>query len=122
MSQTDDGSSQRQTVLICEDEFIVALDLKLLLEDFGFDVLGPFAEVASAEAFVSKVTPDVALLDVNLRDGQVFPLADKLAKQGVRLVFHSGHVDDYEIRARYPEAANCQKPVNTAGLKMALCQ
>lgn len=122
MSQTENTAGSRHKVMICEDEFIVALDLKLMLEDFGFEVLGPFSEVSAASEFVKDTCPDVALLDVNLRDGQVFPLADTLAEKGVPMVFHSGHVDDSEIRERYPEAASCKKPVNTEGLKTALFQ
>lgn len=107
--------------MICEDESIVALDLQLLVEDFGLEPLGPFSHVSQALEFVEHTTPDVALLDVNLRDGQVFPLADKLADKGVQLVFHSGHMGAHDIQSRYPDAASCQKPVSTHALKRALC-
>lgn len=63
---------------------------------------------------------DEALLNVNLRDGQVFPLADLLKERGLHLVFHPGHMDDPEIMHRYPGAMTCPKPVDTTRLEAAL--
>ena len=49
-------------------------------------------------------------------------LADRLQEMGVGLVFHSGHVNDHEIKTRYPQAECCLKPVHTSRLKAALQQ
>ncbi|MEQ9631505.1 MAG: response regulator, partial [Roseovarius sp.] len=85
-------------MLVCEDEFVVALDLKLLIEEFGFEVMGPFAKRSDALEILDKGLPDVALLDVRLKDGEVFPLADKLVDLGVPIVFHSGHIFEEDVR------------------------
>ena len=97
-------NENRATVLVCEDEFVVALDLKLLIEEFGFQVMGPFAKRADALEKLDQNLPDVALLDVRLKDGEVFPLADKLVDLGVPIVFHSGHIFEEDVRNRYPGA------------------
>ena len=120
MTQIEESRSRPKTVMLCEDEFIVAMDLQLLLEDFGYKVIGPFSEVSAGLNAIEEFVPDVAFLDVNLRDGTVFPLADALKDRGVHLVFHSGHIDDSEVLMRYPGAATCPKPVNTSRLKTAL--
>ena len=120
MTQADTSGSAAKTVLLCEDEYIVAMDLQLILEDFGYKVVGPFAKVSAGLDAVQDFSPDVAFLDVNLRDGQVFPLADVLKERGVHLVFHSGHMDDSEIVNRYPGAMTCPKPVDTTRLEAAL--
>ena len=73
MTQADTSGSAAKTVLLCEDEYIVAMDLQLILEDFGYKVVGPFAKVSAGLDAVQDFSPDVAFLDVNLRDGQVFP-------------------------------------------------
>jgi len=106
--------------MLCEDEYIVALDIQLLLEDMDFEVLGPFADMTSARDALDGTKPDFAVLDVNLRDGHVFPLADTLSEAGVRLIFHSGHADDTEINRRYPDAVTCMKPIDPARLKDVL--
>ena len=122
MSQTQAAEDRKKRVLVCEDEHIVALDLKLLVEEFGYEVIGPFATVSSAARIIERERPDMAILDVSLKDGEVYPLADQLDGMGVRLVFHSGHVNDAEISEGYPGAACCQKPVNTGALQDALSE
>lgn len=56
----------RKTVLIVEDEFLIAIDLKLLLERRGWWVLGPAATVEEALGLLDDELPAVALLDVTL--------------------------------------------------------
>ncbi|MBE9639402.1 response regulator [Salipiger mangrovisoli] len=113
-------TTARQRVMICEDEVIVAMDLQMLVEEFGYDVIGPFPGLREAFAALGSERPDIALLDVRLKDGEVFPLADRLRDMGVGLVFQSGHVYDDEIHAKYPKAGCCLKPISPAGLRSAL--
>ncbi|WP_407492482.1 response regulator [Pseudooceanicola sp. MF1-13] len=120
MSQASEGKTPSKTVLLCEDEAIVAMDIQFMIEDWGFEVIGPFADKSSAKTALADTVPDIAVLDVNLRDGQVYPLADTLREKGVRLIFHSGHVDDLEINERYPGAETCMKPIEPLRLKNAL--
>ena len=122
MSQPLQGKTTNQKVLLCEDEAIVALDIQIMLEDLGFDVIGPFSDMTSARDALNAKKPDIAVLDVNLRDGQVFPLADALKADGVRLIFHSGHVDGAEINERYPGAETCMKPIDPSRLKSVLIE
>jgi DNA-binding response OmpR family regulator len=93
-----------------EDEFIVALDLSDMAEDLGFRVEGPFATLAEGVEAISDHLPDAAILDVQLADGEVFPLADMLMKLGVPIIFHSGHADNGRLLARYPQARSAGKP------------
>jgi DNA-binding NtrC family response regulator len=74
-------------VLIVEDEIFVALDLENILMSSGFAVSGIAADQASALAFAS--VSDVALVDVNLRDGPTGPaIARTLARQyGISIIF-----------------------------------
>ena len=102
-------------VLIMEDEFIVALDLSDMTEELGFDVAGPFATIAEGAQALEHFRPDAAILDVQLADGEVFPLADMLVRLGVPIIFHSGHADIASLLARYPEARSASKPC-AAGL------
>lgn len=97
-------------MLIMEDEFIVALDLSGMAEDLGFCVDGPFATVTEGTEAITHHCPDVAILDVQLADGEVFPLADLLMRLGVPLIFHSGHADNGRLLARYPDARSAGKP------------
>lgn len=109
-------------ILIMEDEFIVALDLSDLAQDLGFTVAGPFATVAEGASAIARQRPDAAILDVQLADGEVFPLADQLAELGVPIIFHSGHAGTANLLARYPQARTAGKPCPTEVIASYLVQ
>ena len=100
----------RPTVLVVEDEFIIALDLSETVQDLGYELEGPFEDNKNALEAIEDELPDAAILDVFTADGEVYPLADKLAAAGVPIVFHSGHVPPEEVKQRYPDAWACAKP------------
>ncbi|MER5172134.1 response regulator [Thioclava kandeliae] len=112
----------QKTVLICEDEPIVAMDLEMMVGDMGYRVIGPCASRSEARLMIIKERPDAAILDVQLRDGEVFPLAKRLHECGTRLVFQSGHSRAEEIEDRFPGAIFCEKPVWGHQLEEALRQ
>jgi CheY-like chemotaxis protein len=79
------------SILVVEDEALIAMDLQSILEDAGFHVLGPIGTISKAFAFLERSTPDLALLDVNLGGVDVFALADALASRGIKFIFLTGH-------------------------------
>ena len=99
-----------QCVLVAEDEMIIGVDLCDTVEEAGFDVEGPYDTAQSAIASLDRRTPDLAILDINLDDGEVFPLAEKLMAQNVPVIFHSGKVNPREVFERYPDAHALAKP------------
>ena len=66
-------------ILVVEDSWDVGTGLKLLLEAWGADVAGPAATTADARRMISERIPDVALVDINLRNGEhSYDLIDEL--------------------------------------------
>ncbi|MFN3819979.1 response regulator [Blastomonas sp.] len=59
-------------ILIIEDEFLVALDMQVGLEDAGHEVVGVGDDWTSAMQ-LARLNPSVALVDVNLCDGATGP-------------------------------------------------
>lgn len=55
-------------IIILEDEFIFAEELKLAIEDMGHDVIGPFSYFSEAMNFiqVENITPDLGIFDITL--------------------------------------------------------
>lgn len=100
----------RPTVLVVEDEFIIALDLSETVRDLGFGLDGPYSHKALALQAIEKTLPDAAILDINVADGEVFPLADALAQHGVPIIFHSSQQPLPDACAQYPRAVACTKP------------
>jgi DNA-binding response OmpR family regulator len=69
------------SVLIVEDEFLVALEMEGILEENGYRVLGIAADLEGALAYAEK-SIDLALVDLNLRDGLTGPqIGEQLANE-----------------------------------------
>lgn len=109
--RTPDLSGWR--ILIVEDEYLIAMDLADRLADLGADVIGPAGSVAEALAIVTAQGNriDGAVLDVNLRNERVYPVADALRAQGVPFVFASGY-DVGLTPPAYAEMPRQVKPVD----------
>jgi DNA-binding response OmpR family regulator len=78
-------------VLVVEDEALIAMDLQALLEDAGYQVLGPANSSAAALALIDDEEPDVALLDVNLGRSDAFGVASILTERKTQVIFLTGH-------------------------------
>ena len=76
-------------VLVVEDEALVAMALCNDLAARGWTIVGPAASVEEAVLMLSDTSPpDVAVLDVNLGGGFVYPLAERLRtrRRAVRIL------------------------------------
>lgn len=56
-------------ILIIEDEALVAMELRFVLEDLGHEVVATVADAASARNIVRETEVDLALVDIHLSDG-----------------------------------------------------
>lgn len=104
------ATTDQPTILVVEDEVIIALDLSETARDMGYRVEGPYANKGHAFIAIDQEMPDFAILDVMTADGEVFPLADALTEAGVPIIFHSGHITECDIAERYPDAQTASKP------------
>lgn len=64
------------SILIVEDEMLVALEMESILEDHGYHVAGIAVDLESAMAYADG-SIDLALVDLNLRDGLTGPQIGK---------------------------------------------
>ncbi|WP_185999990.1 MULTISPECIES: response regulator [Novosphingobium] len=76
-----------KSVLIVEDEIFIAMEIERILEEAGYSVIAIAAD--RQEALRAGDKADLALIDLNLRDGPTGPvIARELAEQyGVRVVY-----------------------------------
>ena len=106
-------------ILLVEDSWQLGMALKSLLQALGADVAGPVATTAEAEHLVNEHTPDVAVVDFNLRGGErAYGLIDRLHDQGIRVVVTTGYADIPLAPGK--AAAILQKPLSEAQLLAAL--
>ncbi len=82
-------------VLVVEDEYFLANELTEAIQTAGGFVVGPFAKASEAkQALIEGV--DLAVLNVRVRDGVTYPLAEQLRGLGIPFVFASGQANDTE--------------------------
>ena len=74
-------------ILIVEDEMLVAMELESILEDLGHEPVGIAPDRKTAEQF-SALPLDLALVDLNLRDGLTGPeIGTRLGERGITVLF-----------------------------------
>ena len=103
-----------------EDEFVIALDLQLALYRLGCEVLGPVASVAEALVLLRHERPDAAVLDINLRDGLVTPVAQQLIVMGVPFVLVTARDTRHLADGLLRNAPTLGKPVSEEMLRRGI--
>lgn len=111
---------EQRRVLVVEDEIFVALDVAATVEDANGTVLGPVGTVRQAIDIINRNEVDAAILDVNLADGDVEAVLDRLKSRDVFVVIHTGGGLPARLAARYPEVPVFQKPVPPSVLTRTL--
>jgi signal transduction histidine kinase/CheY-like chemotaxis protein len=90
----------RPRILVVEDESIVALDLQSSLEHLGYEVVGTAATGADALRIAAAQTPDLALMDIQLRgemDGTA--TADEMRRRfGIPVVYLTAYSDEATLQ------------------------
>ena len=97
-------------ILIAEDDAILALDVREIFRLAGAEIVGPIATLKQTLLMISANPISAALLDVNLRDGEVFPAALALQKRGTGIVFYTGYADVDSLKRDWPGAQVLMKP------------
>jgi CheY-like chemotaxis protein len=109
------SKNARPRVLIVEDEQMAAWLLGDMLEELGFEVVGPAARVGDALAIVASEALDAAVLDVNLAGIRSYPVADALEARGVPFTFSTGYQKS-SLPSEYQRFECLNKPYDLAKL------
>ena len=70
---------------------LIALSIEETLQGLGCVVVGPVGKLDAALRLAGEEALDAAVLDVTVRGGQVYPVAERLAARGVPFVLASGY-------------------------------
>ena len=103
-------------VLVAEDQIFIAMDLALAVEDAGGEVAGPVASVENALALIETRPITAAILDFNLTDGDITPVATLLLDANIPLIIQSGVGIPPELAMRFPDIVVFIKPYVAADL------
>lgn len=105
-----------QRILVVEDEFLIAMHIVDILEDDGYQVVGPVASLSEAIDIATGEALDGALLDVNIIGGRVDHVADILDGRGVPFMFVSAYSRDH-LPKNFVDATLINKPFDDDALK-----
>ena len=109
-------------ILVVEDEYMLAEDMREGLEGAGALVLGPTPDLQGALALLAREPRvDGATLDLNLRGEPSYPVADELLRRGIPFLFTTGY-DPEAIPSRYQHITRCQKPIRVATVRDELAR
>lgn len=109
-------------ILVVEDEYFIADDVREGLERAGAEVVGPVPSLAEAlDLARGEGVLDGAVLDVNLGGERVWPAAEALAARGVPVVLATGY-DTGMIPPAHMHLTRCEKPVSAQILARAVAR
>lgn len=90
----------KEQILIVEDQFVEADDLRLLLEQAGYGVTGIARSVPQAQEMIKNKKPDFVLLDIFLKGKQTgIDLAKLLATDNIPFVYLSANSNEEVLNA-----------------------
>ena len=76
--------------MLVEDEVIVGMMMRDLLDEIGCVVSGPLHSVSEALPVAARADLDFAILDVNLGGETVYPVAELLTARRIPFLFLTG--------------------------------
>ena len=111
-------SLEGRTILMVEDEMLVAMMLEDILQDAGCTVICA-GHLEQATLLARERDLDAAVLDENLHGLRSYPAADALAARAIPFVFATGY-GDKDLRERYPGCRVIAKPYKGVDVVVAL--
>lgn len=90
------NTTSNSSILIVEDEWVIALDIKRHLNKLGYNVVGTANSAEKALDLVGKTKPDLVLMDIYLQGDQTgIAAAEKILQQfNLPVVFLTAHADE----------------------------
>jgi len=109
-------------ILVVEDEYFLAEDIGRALRELDASIVGPVGDLADGMAVLSNDNAiSGAVLDVNVRDEKIFPLARELRARNVPFVFTTGY-DSNVLEAEFQRVPRWTKPVDVSAVALGLAQ
>ncbi len=108
-------------VLLVEDDYLVGLSMRSILEQLGCEVVGPVASLSKALRMVEDDLPDAAVLDINILGGTSVPIAERLRDHERPFIFVSGYQSPrHMLPEMLQKVQRLAKPVDERSLRLAL--
>jgi CheY-like chemotaxis protein len=107
-------------ILIAEDNLYVALDLSNAVEDMDGRVVGPASTVVEALSLLATRAVAAAIVDCQLADRDVAPLARQLAERRVPFIIHTSTPVPRDFGDLHPGVPVLMKPLQSSAVLACL--
>ena len=109
-------------ILLIEDDYFLAFELRNELVRRGAEVIGPFGKLDLARDLAKSVrSMDAAIVDINLNGELSFPLIDDLIRRDIPVIFWTGYDTDV-VPYRQRHITHILKTVSAATIADTLAQ
>ena len=108
--------AEGRNVLVVEDELMIVVAIEETLLALGVQIVGPVARLDAALTLAKEAQLDAAVLDVNIRGGKSFAVADTLEARGIPFVLCSGY-SVWALEERHRLRPLLVKPYSAAALQ-----
>lgn len=108
--QADRVRLQDKSILIVEDQLLIAMDVEQALADHGLSDVRTVSSVYEALQAIRTHHPDLALLDFNLGDETSTDVARTLRERGIPFLFATGYADRSMIPTEFHDVPVVRKP------------
>ena len=115
------ASLQGRSILVVEDDYMIARDVQDALEGAGATVVGPVPAVEEALRLIERDTIDAGVLDFNLGEERSFPVAEVLEARGIPFLFATGY-NSADIPDEWQRAIIVTKPLRIAAVERLLAR
>lgn len=113
---------QGRRILVVEDDYMIAQDVRDDLEKAGAIVIGPTPSVSGAMSLLEdEASVDAAVLDVNLGGERSFPVAEALKDKSIPFLFATGY-NSADIPPEWRTATIVMKPLRIAAVEQLLSE
>jgi DNA-binding response OmpR family regulator len=103
-------------VLVVEDETLIAVLIEDILGGMQCEVVGPTGKLETALRLARDEAFDLAILDVTIRGGKVYPVAEQLLARGIPFLLASGY-GDWALPCSMRDQRRLTKPFTAAALE-----
>jgi len=102
--------------LVVEDETLIAVVIEDALVEMGCEIVGLSGRLDTALQLATDGEFDAAILDITIRGGKVYPIAELLAARGIPFAFVSGY-GDWALPEAFRDRPRLMKPFRLTALE-----